>query len=287
MKVLVTGANGFVGKSVSKFLSNEDLFEVIALGRDRLNLLDFENVREVLEEERPEIIVHCAIKGGTRFDNDTQETFDQNVLMYKNLKNFRPKFGCLINIGSGAEFDRSQNVNRAHESLLFKRSPKDFYGKAKNEIARDVVSTENFYNLRIFGCFGELENENRFLKIAFAKNLESEQIDINDNKEMDFVHVDDLSKVVSFVSKNYSHRTIPKDINVVYSEKVSLSEMVNMFIPIEERRSEVKINAALGLDYSGSSSTIDSIESLNFSSLSLKNSLTAYYNQLKVQRGSN
>ena len=287
MKVLVTGANGFVGKSISAVLSNKDQLDVVALGRNRLDLLNINNVQDVLTEENPEIIVHCAIKGGTRFDSDTKDSFDQNVLMYNNLKSLRSKFGCLINIGSGAEFDRSQSVRRAHESLLFKRSPEDFYGKAKNEIARDVVSTDDFYNLRIFGCFGELEKENRFLKIVFDKNLNSEQIDINDNKEMDFVHVDDLARVVAFVSKNYTYRAIPKDINVVYTEKASLSGIVDMFIPVEERRSKVKINDMSGFDYSGSSSTIDSIKSLNFSSSSLKTSLTAYYNQLKIQRGSN
>ena len=287
MKVLVTGANGFVGKSISDVLSNKDQLDIVALGRNRLDLLDINNVRDVLIEENPEIIVHCAIKGGTRFDSDTKEVFNQNVLMYKNLKSLRSKFDCLINIGSGAEFDRSQNVRRAHESLLFKRSPKDFYGKAKNEIARDVVSTDNFYNLRIFGCFGELEKENRFLKIIFDKNLKSEQINISDNKEMDFVHVGDLARVIAFVSKNYSYQAIPKDVNIVYTEKAFLSEIVDMFIPIEERHSKVKINNVSGLDYSGNSSTIDSIESLNFSSLSLKTLLVTYYNQLKIQRGSN
>lgn len=285
MRILVTGANGFVGKSISKILENQEQLEVIALGRDRLDLLKLDNVREIINEERPDVIVHCAIKGGTRFDNDTRDTFEQNIRMYNNLKSLKSKFGCLINIGSGAEFDRSQNIRRIHESMLFERSPLDFYGKAKNEIARDVVATNNFYNLRIFGCFGTFENENRFLKIVFEKNLKSELIKISDNKEMDFVHVDDLARVVFFIAKNYTSRSIPKDTNVVYAEKASLSEIVNAFIPSDERRSDIKIEVASGFDYSGSSSTIDSVENLNFSSSSLKTSLTIYYNQLKIQRG--
>jgi hypothetical protein len=103
---------------------------------------------------------------------------------------------------------------------------------------------------------------------------------------MDFDYVDDLAKVIAFVSKNYAYQAIPKDVNVVYAEKAFLSEIVDMFIPIEDRHSKVKINNVSKFDYSGNSSTIDSIKSLNFLSSSLKTLLTTYYNQLKIQRGS-
>ncbi len=285
MKVLVTGANGFVGKSLSSFLQRDDQFQVVALGRKDLDLLNSDNVSRVLTHENPDVVVHCAVKGGTRFDVDTQETMDQNVRMYSNLRDQKSKFRCLINVGSGAEFDRRDNITRAKENLLFERSPVDFYGKAKNKIARDVVTTDHFYNLRIFGCFGVLENENRFLKTVFDKNQKSETIEIDQDKEMDFVHVNDLASVVSFISTNFSLKNLQKDVNVVYSEKLSLSKMVDHFIPISERRSEVKILSHSGRDYSGDSTILDSLGIENFSSSRLKTSLSTYYNDLKVQRG--
>jgi GDP-L-fucose synthase len=287
MKVLITGAGGFVGKSLSSFLKNDDQFQVISLGRKDLDLLNLEDVSQVLSRERPDVIVHCAVKGGNRFDVDTQDSMDQNIQMYRNLKDQRSKFGYLINIGSGAEFDRRGSIRRANESLLFEKSPIDFYGKAKNAIARDVVTTDGFYNLRIFGCFGVFENENRFLKTVFDKNLKSESIEIDQDKEMDFVHVNDLASVVSFISRNSSSKKLKKDMNVVYSEKVSLSKMVDLFIPDSERKSGVRILSKSGLEYSGDSTNLDSLEIKNFSSSSLKTSLSMYYNELKVQRGSN
>jgi dTDP-4-dehydrorhamnose reductase len=284
MKVLVTGANGFVGKSLSSFLERDDQFQVVALGRKDLDLLNFDNVSQVLVRENPDVVVHCAVKGGTRFDVDTQETMEQNVQMYRNLRDQKSKFGCLINIGSGAEFDRRDSIKRAKENLLFERSPVDFYGKAKNKIARDAVMMDRFYNLRIFGCFGVLENENRFLKTVFDKNQRSETIEIDQDKEMDFVHVNDLASVVSFISRNFSSKKLQKDVNVVYSEKLSLSQMVDLFIPSAERRSEVRILSNSGRDYSGDSSVLDALGIENFSSSSLKTSLLMYYNDLKVQR---
>jgi GDP-L-fucose synthase len=286
MKVLITGANGFVGKSLSAFLERDDQFHVVSLGRNDLDLLNTDNVNQVLMRESPDVIVHCAVRGGTRFDVDTQDSMNHNIQMYRNLRDQRSKFGCLINIGSGAEFDRRESIKRANESLLFEKSPIDFYGSAKNKIARDVVATDRFYNLRIFGCFGFFENENRFLKTVFRKNQKSEIIEIDQDKEMDFVHVNDLARVVSFISRNFSLRDLVKDVNVVYSEKLSLSKIVDLFIPNIERKSEVRLNSSYGLDYSGDSTIIDSLRIENFSLLSLKNSLSIYYNDLKVQRGS-
>lgn len=287
MKVLITGANGFVGKSLSAFLERDDQFHVVSLGRKELDLLNADNVDQVLTRESPDVIVHCAVKGGTRFDIDTQESMDHNIQMYRNLRDHKSRFGCLINIGSGAEFDRRESIKRANESLLFEKSPVDFYGSAKNKIARDVVATDRFYNLRIFGCFGILEKENRFLKTVFDKNQKSEIIEIEQDKEMDFVHVNDLASAVSFISRNFSLSGLVKDVNVVYSEKLSLSDIVDLFIPSAERKSDVRLGPNRGQDYSGDSTVLDSLRIGNFSSLSLKNSLSMYYNDLKVQRGSN
>lgn len=284
MKVIITGANGFIGKSLKKPFEDAG-HTTLALGRSEMNLLDIDSVSEILRRENPDAVVHCAVRGGTRFDNDTDETYRQNVMMYQNLKSLRTNFGCLINIGSGAEFDRSKNLKRVEENLLFRRSPADFYGKAKNEIARDVVETSGFYNLRIFGCFGPLENSNRLLKIAFEKNSNGEDVIISNDKEMDYVHIDDLAKSILFFIENHETHNLPKDVNVVYSEKVLLSEIVDRFIPARDRRSEIKVGPRADSDYSGNESTMYSLGIKEFSLFSLKSSLDKYYNQLKELKG--
>lgn len=282
MKILITGANGFIGKSINNFLIEKNKFDLISLGRDKLDLLNFENVYETLNKETPDVVIHCAVKGGTRFDNDTEDTFNQNVLMYNNLKSLKEKFGCLINIGSGAEFDRSQNIKRANESLLFKRFPNDFYGKAKNKIARDVVSTNNFYNLRIFGCFGELENENRLLKIAFSKNNSGKEIIVSNNRQMDYIHVNDLANTIMYYINNFDNKDLPKDINVVYKDKFLISNLIEEFIPKNEKQSQIIVASNCNEDYSGDESTIYNSGIASFFSFSMKKSLVEYYNKLKL-----
>jgi dTDP-4-dehydrorhamnose reductase len=62
MKVAwITGANGLIGnylfKTAPKFGSQ---WQVRALMRDQLDLLDFQSVQREFEKDRPQLIIHCA-----------------------------------------------------------------------------------------------------------------------------------------------------------------------------------------------------------------------------------
>jgi len=286
MKVLITGANGFVGKSISNFLNQTDNIEVIAYGRDKLNLLDYDNVKRVTEDIKPNAIVHCAIKGGTRMDVDTQSTCDDNLLMYKNLKSCRSNFESLINIASGAEFDRKFDINREVEESLTKRSPNDFYGKAKNLISQDVLMTDQFYNLRIFGCFGPLETESRLLKSTFKRMSNDERITIENDREMDFVHVDDLARTIHFYLKNAENeKALEKDVNVVYSDKMRVSEIVKNFISCSGKDQKIDVISTSSLNYTGSHEKLEKLRISSLSGSSLKKSIAKYYNELIDNQG--
>ena len=60
MKVAVLGAAGQLGTDVVNALSQGDDYEVLAMGRDRLDITDSETVRKVLVDERPEVVVNSA-----------------------------------------------------------------------------------------------------------------------------------------------------------------------------------------------------------------------------------
>ena len=60
MKVAVLGAAGQLGTDVVNALSQGDDYEVLAMGRDLLDITDSETVRKVLVDERPEVVVNSA-----------------------------------------------------------------------------------------------------------------------------------------------------------------------------------------------------------------------------------
>src|SRR5687768_16054426 len=94
MKVLVTGSSGFIGSHVVATLAAAGN-EVIALDRAEpaskpgrffiCDILDFESLRKVFDETRPEAVVHLAARadlapGATVEDYETNTRGVQNVL---------------------------------------------------------------------------------------------------------------------------------------------------------------------------------------------------------------
>jgi len=80
MKILVTGGNGFVGKNLIKSL--QDKYDVYSPSSSELDLTDSQQVKTYLQTKYFDVIIHCAIKGGSRLQPDTAETMYQNLSMY-------------------------------------------------------------------------------------------------------------------------------------------------------------------------------------------------------------
>jgi nucleoside-diphosphate-sugar epimerase len=108
-KVLVTGANGFLGKSISKHLSSAG-HTVYALTRQGLDVSDENQVSKWFLNNEVDFVIHTAIKGGRRGSVDTYGDYVTNIKMFENLFDQRSKYSLMINFVSGAEFDRSNDI---------------------------------------------------------------------------------------------------------------------------------------------------------------------------------
>ena len=58
MKLLITGASGFLGGRAAAMLGGR--FEVLAPGHAQLEITDREAVRRYFQEARPDLVFHCA-----------------------------------------------------------------------------------------------------------------------------------------------------------------------------------------------------------------------------------
>ena len=59
MKILITGAGGMLGKALSSCLESRD-HQVLAYPREKLDVTNFPQVREVLNTETPDLVIHGA-----------------------------------------------------------------------------------------------------------------------------------------------------------------------------------------------------------------------------------
>ena len=257
MKVLITGRNGFLAKELSENFSD---FEITCVGRQEINLTDSSSVRSLFQYNRFDAVVHTAITGGRRDEEDTFQTFVDNISMFNNLIANRRSFGKLINICSGAAFGRNADIYEYQEHRVQGFVPSDYYGMSKNIIARECEKLDNVYNLRLFGCFGFYEAESRFIKSSILKSLKGEPITIHKDKTMDFVSSDDVATVVRHYLKNDLEKPY-KDINICYKQKQTLRSIASEIINLTNSESSIILEKD-GHDnvYTGCSNKLDSLD---------------------------
>lgn len=208
MKILVTGANGYVARSIIRGLSADH--DVTGISRTELDLTRGRDVFEYFKDKYFDVLIHCAVVGGSRLKEDTPLVSDYNLLMYYNLLNCRASYHKLIHFGSGAE-------------MIAKESP---YGYSKSVIRRSVFNQEGFYNLRIFAVFDENELDTRFIKVNLINYINKRPIVIHQNKVMDFFYMKDLIALVKYYINN--DKGLLKQIDCSYREHLDLHQIAKI-----------------------------------------------------------
>jgi nucleoside-diphosphate-sugar epimerase len=226
MRIAVTGANGYVGSSLVRHLSNE--YEVVGITRKECDLTNSESVNNFFNEKEPfDFVIHCAIIGGSRETVDDSFVTHNNLVMFNNLMSLKGiRFTSIINIGSGAEYDRRYPINR-YEIENNNRIPIDPYGMSKFYINQLIQNTSNSYTLRVFGLFDENELDRRFIKSCLTNYIQGKPILLYKNVEMDFMYMDDFVSMVRMILNN----RIPSDIksfDCVYNSRENPRELENI-----------------------------------------------------------
>jgi UDP-glucose 4-epimerase len=252
MKILITGANGFVGRNLVNALSGEH--EVTKLTRQTIDLTNRTVVDVFFKDKSFDVVLHCAMVGGRRYITDGPEVLYKNLAMFYNLLEHQDKFGKLINFGSGAELDRSKSID--NNNFYYKdQYPLDYYGMAKNIIARLIEDQDKCFNIRVFNVFGADEESARFIRANVQRYIDKEPIIIHQDKMMDFFYIDDLITLVKFyLNKTY----IPEEINAVYNKKYLLSEIANIINNLSNYKIDISIEQeGLSKTYVGKSTRLD------------------------------
>jgi nucleoside-diphosphate-sugar epimerase len=230
MKILITGASGYVGKSLFNFLNAKH--SVTALTRQDVNLTNREEVLNFFKNKFYDVVIHCAVVGGSRLKKDNWDVLDTNLTMYYNLLQCRDFYNKFIHFGSGAE-------------LHAKTEP---YGLSKLVIQKSILEKENFYNIRIFNVFDENELPTRFIKANLFNYSNELPIVIHCDKKMDFFYMKDF---ISLVNHYITKDSLPKEIDCTYSKTYTLSEIAYFINNLDNFKSNIIINKRSDLNYCG------------------------------------
>jgi len=246
MKILITGGNGNIATMIKNTFNNK--YNITALSRNALDLLNFNQIKEYLEKNTFDILIHTAITGGRRTKTESDNVVFINLLMLENLLFFSNKFKMILNFDSGAIYDRKTDILNRKENEL-NTIPNDYYGFSKYLIYQRSLLYSNMYNLRIFNIFHEREESDRFIKSCKNAEINNTDITIFEDKYFDFMHELDFMKIIDYYFVNVDNqKNLEKTVNVCYEKKYKLSEIANLII---SNKNKIKILGNSDKNYTG------------------------------------
>jgi nucleoside-diphosphate-sugar epimerase len=255
MKILITGANGYIGKSLHNAL--KDKYEVTAITKKEVNLTNSSSVNLFFLGEKYDVVIHCAVVGGSRLVEDKWDVMDTNLIMYYNLLANKDHFEKFIHFGSGAET----------------YIPKEPYGYSKKVIAKSILNQPKFYNLKIFGVFDENELDTRFIKSNITKYLNKKPMQVYQNKAMDFFYMPDLVDVVEYY---INEKELLKEFDCIYPHPANLIDITNTINKLGNYEVDIINQDKNGNDYISKHRTALPIEFIG-----LEEGIKQVYNKLK------
>lgn len=225
IKILITGSNGFVGKSLVELL-DKSKYDIIAKNHQELDLLDEQEVDKFFDTQKVDYVIHTATIGGGKRP-DMPGVFYTNVKMFENLIKHKDKYKLMITFGSGAE--------------LVDQFPLNFYALSKKYIITKINRENlNCVNLRLYGCFGKHEEDTRFIKSNLMRYRNKESMVIHANRVMSFFYVNDIIPVIEYY---LTMNTIPivKSIDMCYPYSPSLINIACFINTLDTHKVKIKL----------------------------------------------
>ncbi len=255
MKILITGASGFLGTHLINYL-NKKKVEIFNFGRkscenanfiELKSCIDNHTIDKTISKIEPDCIFHLA---GTTQANNTNEIFSVNTNFCSSIlgavkKNGLDKKTKIMIVGSAAEYGLINEKNLPI-SEDFLGTPFTDYGKSKLKQTKIAIEWQKKIKqlvvIRPFNIIGS--NMPKHLAVGSFQNqidsikntgeLQTGNLDV----QRDFVDVDDVIDLMfTLINKDESYGEI---INICKSKPILLREIVNSMIKISGKNIKIK-----------------------------------------------
>jgi len=249
MNIFITGASGFVGTHLKEFLQNTYKNHLLFTPSSKeLDLYKGTEVDKYILDNKIDIIIHTANRGGDRTTLDMKNIAEYNLRIFFNIVKHEKSVKKIISFGSGAEYGKHKSIIDVKENDYLSSQPLDEYGFYKSITSKYIEKSDNIVQLRIFGTYGENEDYRfKFISNALVKNLLKLPIVINKNVYFDYLYIDDLINMIDWFIHNESKEKI---YNVTRGQKVDLLTLSNIINEVSNFKSNIDIlNDGLNNEY--------------------------------------
>lgn len=251
MKILVTGANGYIGSKVVKYLCNKGV-DVIAcdLASDNIDkrakfvyfdILNFENINLYKKFDEPDVCLHLARRDGFKHFSETHMLdFSSHYNLLLNLVSNGLKKLCVM----GTMHEIGYYEGAVDENTCC--NPTNLYGISKNALRESTrILCQKFgctwLWLRAFYIYGNDEyGQSVFSKLKLAANKGAKEFNLTSgNNCFDFIEINRLAELICL--------TLLQDevfgiINVCSGKPVSLKSKILDYV----KKNHININLNWG-----------------------------------------
>lgn len=244
MKILLTGANGMVGKNILEAAVNYS-HEFLFPGSSELNLLDESAVNQYMLENKPDMVIHAAgIVGGIQANIAQPVKFlVDNMRIGLNILTASNNNGVVnfLNLSSSCMYPRNA-INPLSENLILKgelEPTNEGYALAKIASTRlcEYICAENeqrkyktIIPCNLYGRFDKFEPNNSHMipavirKIDHAVKAGLSEIDIWGDGEArrEFMYAADLADFIFYAIDNFE--SMPQNLNIGLGSDHTINE---------------------------------------------------------------
>ncbi|MBP3967004.1 dTDP-4-dehydrorhamnose reductase [Paenibacillus lignilyticus] len=171
MKILVTGANGQLGKELVQ-LNVRPGIHILGYGRDNFDITNSEQCADVVKAYRPDVIIHCAAYTAVdKAESDADEAYRINAWGTRNVAMAAKACGAkLCYISTDYVFDGKGNEPYEIEEPT---NPQTVYGQTKLAGELEVAAQlDRYYIVRTSWVYGKYGNNfvRTILKLASERD---------------------------------------------------------------------------------------------------------------------
>lgn len=250
-KVLLFGSNGLVGSSVKELFEKDKNVELIAATRDDADLFNYDSTRNIIEDNKPNIIINSAAKVGGIYANNKYRT----TFLLDNLKiNINILEACInfpnikiINLGSSCIYPLDAPTPIKESSLLDGKleetnSPYAIAKIAGIELGRSLHSqfgheVINLMPTNLYGPRDNFSDLNSHVIPGLIQRIHNAKIEKNKNVEIwgsgkplrEFLYVNDLADAIKFIINNNVRNEL---INIGSGEEITIKDLANLICEV-------------------------------------------------------
>ena len=202
MKVLITGANGQLGRELEKQYKQNKHVELLRAGSLDLDITNMHQVYSFVNENKPDVIINCAaLTAVDKCETEIDLAYKINTIGPKNLAAAANKIGAeIVQVSTDYVFDGSVNKSLTEFDNV---NPQTIYGKTKleGEILVKNLNSKH-YIVRTAWLYGD---GNNFVKtmINLSKTNKTLKV-VNDQRGTPTSTVDLARVIIKLVEdKNY------------------------------------------------------------------------------------